>query len=111
MTTYAEDEVFDLDATRAANPREPFRFTFGGKQYWIDLPISFKALWAIRDGDVVALVPALFGDQADELIEAGLTADHVSRLVEEMFQASEPAKPSGAKKSPAKKAPRKKVAK
>lgn len=102
------EEVFDLDAARAADAdasRQPFPFRFGGKVFHIPRPLPLKVSFAFGDGDWKGIVRGLFGDQADEVLDLGLSSDDAIMLVNQMLggqgksKASHGSSPTGGRKS------------
>lgn len=73
----------DLDAERAARREEsePFTVTIGGDEYTINGPAPLKVGLLLRRADFEGAVAALFGDDSEKVIDAGLTMTEFNQVV------------------------------
>lgn len=82
------DEVLDLDAARAADAdanRRPLSVRLGGQVFAVPRPFPLAVSFAAAEGDWRGMVTGLFGDQADAVLEAGLTQSDVADIFERLM--------------------------
>lgn len=81
------DEVFDLDAARAAQAdasRRPLPVALGGKTFYLKRPLPLGVAVALGEGDWKFVVECLFGEQAREAWAAGLNSDDVILIMDRL---------------------------
>lgn len=81
------DEVFDLDAARAAladDSRRPLPVEFGGKTFYISRPVALGVGFGLAEGNWKLVVDSLFGEQAADAIAAGLNSDDVILILDRL---------------------------
>lgn len=81
------EEVFDLDAARAAladDSRRPLPVTFGGRTFHVNRPVALGVAFGLAEGDWKLVVDGLFGEQAREAIAAGLNSDDVILILDRL---------------------------
>lgn len=85
----------DLDAARADKDREPLIVHLDGRDFLAKRPLEMRVIVAagdLQDGDMKALkrvVDGMFGDQADAILDAGLTFDDIPLLMEALIGGGE----------------------
>lgn len=82
------DEVFDLDAARAAEADaalRPLKVVLGGQTFSINRPLPLAVSFAAAEGNWRGIVTGLFGADADAALAAGLTTEDVSKLFDRLM--------------------------
>lgn len=81
------DEVFDLDAARAAladDSRRPLPVVLGGKTFHVSRPVPLGVGFGLADGDWKLVVDSLFGEQARDAMAAGLDSNDVILILDQL---------------------------
>lgn len=79
--------TFDLDAARAAADdasRKPWPFIFRGKEFHVIRPAPIGAIIAIVDSDFRTGTKLLFGEEAQEVLAAGLDILDLRLILDEL---------------------------
>lgn len=82
------EEVFDLDAARAAEAdasRRPLKVKLGGEVFSIARPLPLAVTFAAAEGDWKGIITGLFGERVDAALAAGLTKEDVQAIFDQLM--------------------------